>query len=115
VDNAFLHENLNEEVFMTAPPRLNTIKTGKVYKLTKSLYGVKQASPQWFAKLSSFLISIRYIQSKSDYSLFTHKNSTTFTTSFVYVDDVILVGNSMNQIEKTKILLHKALKIKKKS
>ncbi|XP_014506372.1 uncharacterized protein LOC106766129 [Vigna radiata var. radiata] len=73
---------------------------------------LKQASRQWFEKLSSFLISADYVQSKSDHSLFVKKTSTNFTALLVYVDDIVLAGNSMSEITHIKALLHHQFQIK---
>jgi len=70
INNAFLHRELKEDVYMVALPRLTSIQPRQVYKLKKALYGLKQASKEWFAKLSSFFISVGYTQSINDYSLF---------------------------------------------
>jgi len=87
VDNAFLHGDLKEELYMTPPPGLNI--QGCVCRLRKSLYSLKQPSRQWFDKLSSFLISIGFTQSQSDHSLFTQNKYGTFIALLVYVEDVI--------------------------
>jgi hypothetical protein len=95
VNNAFFHGDLDEEVYMHLPPSFGRKRETRVCKLNKSLYGLKQASRQWYAKLSSTLINVGYKQSKLDYSLFVRSHKGNFTAILVYVDDIILAGNNL--------------------
>ena len=50
---SFYMEDLDEEVYMTMPSGFGTKGEKKVCRLTKSLYGLKQVSRQWFSKFST--------------------------------------------------------------
>ncbi|CAL0326485.1 unnamed protein product [Lupinus luteus] len=84
----------------------------QVCKLNKSIYGLKQASRQWFAKLSSSLLSLGYKQSQHDHSLFTKSHNSNFTALLIYVDDLILAGNDISEITSVKHHLDSQFKIK---
>jgi len=110
VNNVFLHGDLNEEVCMTLPPDMHSTKFNQVCRLQRSFYGLKQASRQWYAQLSTFLISHR--QCSSDHSLFLKQHLQSSTTLLLYVDDIVLSGNDLLEIKSITQLLDQVFKIK---
>ncbi|RVW82826.1 Retrovirus-related Pol polyprotein from transposon RE1 [Vitis vinifera] len=112
VNNAFLHGDLHEEIYMSPPPGLRRQGENLVCHLHKSLYGLKQASRQWFAKFSTAIQAAGFVQSKADYSLFTCRKGKSFTALLIYVDDILITGNDVNAIVALKQFLHSHFRIK---
>ncbi|CAL1406923.1 unnamed protein product [Linum trigynum] len=113
VSNAFLHGDLEEEVYLEIPPGANVPRgQGLVYRLKKSLYGLKQASRQWFAKLTTALMKNGYSQTSSDYSMFVRWIQGRIVVVLVYVDDILIAGSYLGDIEQLKLFLGKEFKVK---
>ena len=112
INNAFLHGYIDEEVYMLPPEGYTKAKPGQVCKLQRSLYGLKQASRQWNLELTKFLTSKGFVQSKSDYSLFSRNDKGLFTFVLVYVDNLLITGFDVMGIDQLKRALHQAFTIK---
>ena len=97
---------------MKLPPGMTTSNKNHVCKLKKSLYGLKQASRQWYDKLSNALVQKGFQKSVHDYSLFTKKTAGSFIIVAVYVDDVLVTGNNQQEICDLKEFLHTTFQIK---
>ena len=94
------------------PPGVTSHKPNQVCKLLKSLYGLKQTIRKWYEKLTSILHQQNYTQASADHSLFTKQTASSFTILLVYVDDIILAGNSLSEFQHIKSILHSSFKIK---
>jgi hypothetical protein len=95
VQNAFLHGDLEEEVYMQQQPGYeNKSFPNYVCRLDKALYGLKQALRAWFAKLSKRLYDLGFKRSKEDTSLFYYHKNHVSMFILVYVDDIIVASST---------------------
>jgi Reverse transcriptase (RNA-dependent DNA polymerase) len=101
VRNVFLQGTLDEEVYMMLPPgHENEGDATIICKLNKSIYGLKQSPRAWYKKLSSYLISYNFQISSADHSLFSKRSDNWIIVILVYVDDIIIMGNNLEEIKK---------------
>ena len=86
---------------MQQPPGfVDPDKPDHVCLLHKSLYGLKQAPRAWFHRLSTALHALGFRGSKTDPSLFIYSSNGVLLYMLVYVDDIILTGNSTADIDR---------------
>lgn len=112
VNNAFLHGDLSEEIYMKIPQGFARKGDTRVCKLKKSLYGLRQASRNWNKKFTNALEKISLRQSRADHSLFIYQKKELFLAALIYVDDVILAGNNSGLMQWVKKYLDKEFSIK---
>ena len=100
VSTAFLNAELTEEIYMEQPPEfINEEFKEKVWKLKKSLYGLKQAPREWNKLISGFFKEIGLTQLKTDNSIFAKINGKEILIVLLYVDDLLIFGSDMKNIE----------------
>jgi Reverse transcriptase (RNA-dependent DNA polymerase)/Integrase core domain len=90
---AFLNGDLEEEVFMEQPPMFDD-GTGRVWRLRKSIYGLKQASRQWHKKLKEVLGKLGFKRASYDPALFVDE-ATHSIFIFMWVDDLFIVAEDV--------------------
>lgn len=112
VNNAFLHGDLIESVYMKIPQGFVRDGDTRVCKLHQSLYGFRQASRNWYHKFTRAIVSFNFRQSLADHSFFIYKQERTYTVALIYVDDVVLAGNNGMKIEEIKHYLNNKFSIK---
>jgi hypothetical protein len=113
VKNAFLHGDLQEEVYLEIPPGFTTDQTkGKVLKLKKSLYGLKQSLRAWFDRFRHAMCSMWYKQCNIDHTIFYHHSRNLVTILAVYVDDMIITCNDAVEIARLNKNISKEFEVK---
>jgi transposase InsO family protein len=114
VKTAFLHGDLEEEIYMEQPEGFeDNGNEGLVCRLKKSLYGLKQAPRQWYKKFDSSMIEQGYQRTTSDHCVFMKKFSDEdFIILLLYVDDMLIVGHDTSKINNLKKELSKSFAMK---
>lgn len=99
---------------MDLPPGCTVLDTqqGTVCRLKKSLYGLKQSPRAWFGRFTKSMKAFGFCQSNSDHTLFLKKQQGRITALIVYVDDMVLTGNDVEEMERLQEYLSKEFEMK---
>jgi hypothetical protein len=109
VKNVFLHGDLQEEVYMEQPPGyVDQTNPNLVCRLKKALYGLKQSPKAWSNKIGQYLVTSGFQTSNADFSLYVKKTNHVIVVIVIYVDDLIIIGDSdVDIFDLKKLLKHK--------
>jgi hypothetical protein len=95
VKNAFLHGTLTKMVYCNKPADfVESTHPGMVCKLNRSLYGIKQASQACYSHFTPCLVSLGFVEAKSDTSLFILQRGDDTAYLLLYVDNIVLTASS---------------------
>jgi len=121
VKTAFLHGDLEEEIFMSQPEGLPDFENltepqtepTRVCQLNKSVYGPKQSPRQWYKKFDAFMVSINFSRSNYDSCVYLKKlDDGSFVYLLLYVDDILIASSNLGEIKRLKADLNSILEMK---
>jgi len=99
VPKAFLRADLKEAIYMEQPEGFHNGNKNQVWKLLKSVYGIKQAPNNWNDDLNQFIISLGFTRCTTDTCIYVKRSRTGRLMAIgVFVDDIIpIFGESDEQ------------------
>jgi hypothetical protein len=101
--SAFLNGDLKEEVYVRQPMGFIIIgQEGKVLRLRKALYGLRQAPRAWNSKLDDTLKKMDFVQSEHEHAMYRRSHDGDILLVGVYVDDLVITGSSLKAVEEFK-------------
>ncbi|KAM1263711.1 hypothetical protein ACFX2G_029302 [Malus domestica] len=113
VKMAFLNGDLEECIYMRQPDGFKEEgKDNLVCKLKKSIYGLKQASRQWYLKFHQVVREYGFTENLSDNCIYMKVSGSSFIILILYVDDILLATNSQSLLSETKSFLQRNFEMK---
>jgi hypothetical protein len=110
VKTAFLNGELTNETYCDPPPGYSS-GNGMVWKLHKALYGLRQAPRAWHECLVKALVAGDFVVSQADPGLFMKQTKTGTIYLITYVDDMIIAGADLSEVETVKQYLSKVFEV----
>lgn len=106
---AYLQGDLSEDIYMEQPKGFED-KSGRVCKLNKAIYGLKQSGRVWNQQLDRKLKSYGLVPTKTDSCIY-HNGKGTLIVA-IYVDDFLIFYKDNDLLESIKSYLHKEFSMK---
>ncbi|GFY25987.1 retrovirus-related Pol polyprotein from transposon TNT 1-94 [Trichonephila clavipes] len=108
ITNAYLYANLDTVIYMKQPTGYE-IDNNKVCKLRKAIYGLHQSGRQWFLELENKLIKLKFKKLEWVNCVYMFEDNVIL---LFYVDDIIIFGKEMENVNFVLQLLQKNFDLK---
>jgi hypothetical protein len=103
IKSAYLHAEIKEDIYMRAPPGyLRAGDEGKVLKLLRCLYGLKQAGFEWSEELASVFLQIGFTWSQIDQAIYFKRLDDEHMVITMSVDDMAVTSKHLQHITRFK-------------
>jgi len=113
VKTAFLNGDIEETIYMVHPENfVFGDSKSMVCKLKKSIYGLKQASRQWYYKFHQVITSYGFEANVVDDCVYHKFSGSKYIFLVLYVDDILLASRDIGFLQKTKRFLTKNFEMK---
>ena len=113
ITTAFLYASLEEEVYMELLEGMDGYGTpGKVARLWKAIYGLKQASRMWNLHIDNILRVMGFFRLSGDHGVYYKWDGVNRVWLALYVDDIFLISRNLANIEASKKTLGVDMKVK---
>jgi hypothetical protein len=103
--NTFLHDDLSQEIYMENPQGFMH-DSYLVCQLKKSLYGLKQALREWYAKINSYMLSQNFVCCKLDSNVYMLRMTDSLLLFVLYVNNLLIIGCLTSSIVVVKRIFH---------
>ncbi|RVW97188.1 Retrovirus-related Pol polyprotein from transposon TNT 1-94 [Vitis vinifera] len=106
VKTAFLNGNIDETIYMVQPENFESKDSKQlVCRLKRSIYGLKQASRQWYRKFDQVITSFGFKENTVDQCIYLKFSGSKFIILVLYVDDILLASSDVRLLHETKRFL----------
>ncbi|KAL4280950.1 hypothetical protein GQ457_03G018240 [Hibiscus cannabinus] len=113
VKTAFLNGKLEEDVYMTQPEGFVTPENaGKVCKLRRSIYGLKQASRSWNLRFNEAIQEFGFIRNEDEPCVYNKFSGSIVSFLILYEDDILIIGNDVPTLQSIKTWLSSCFSMK---
>ena len=113
VKTAFLNGELNEEIYMEQPVSfVIQSRKHKLFKLNRSIYGLKQSSRQWYLKFHNEITLCDFTMIDEDHCVYVKRDKDRYVLLSLYVDDILIAGNDLEFVKTIKEWLSSTFEMK---